>query len=410
MAPNDYSRKTIFIYYHFLPPDEVVSAKHFGDLAAGLAKRGWRVVAITSNRVRHNHTLKLPTHAQQDGYEIIRIWRPAFNVARAHGRILAAAWMIASWMMTLMFFNRRFRPSACLFGTDPILSILLAPWIKFVSRRMKVATWYFDVYPDALVADRIIKASGAPNQFLTRIERIAWKHVDLFIDLGHCMRSLLQPRAKHALGITVYPWSLLEPSDIDAPDPSLRQRLFHDAKIGFLYSGNLGHAHEFAPCLKFMSRFDTKISHLHFACRGAKLSALQIALTNGNHANISVGPLVPEDQLVKHLTSTDIHVVTLADDWTGIVVPSKAFGALAVGRPVLYFGPLQSEIAQIIIKHKVGWVVQSGTEDAVANEIQESMRDSVKWHDLTVRCFKTYRQFCSHGNTASRKLIKPWQN
>jgi len=36
--------------------------------------------------------------------------------------------------------------------------------------------------------------------------------------------------------------------------------------------------------------------------------------------------------------SGDIHVVTLREEWTGTVVPSKFFGALAAGRPVLFAG------------------------------------------------------------------------
>jgi colanic acid biosynthesis glycosyl transferase WcaI len=395
MVQSDTNRKTVFIYYHFLPPDEVVSAIHFGDLAEGLAKLGWQVIGITSHRVRHDHSIALPSHQTQDGYEVIRLWRPPFNVSKTHGRILAAAWMIAAWMFTFMFFKRKYRPDVCLFGTDPIMSLVLAPWIKFVSRSTKVATWYFDVYPDALVADRMIKHSGMVNGILRAIERRAWKGVDLIFDLGHCMQNLLKSRATNAKSLTIYPWSLLEPSEINSPSAEVRNKLFGTAKIGLLYSGNLGHAHEYKPCLSFMSHFTTDEAHLHFACRGSKLADLKDSLHAGQHPTISLGSLVPEEQLALHLTATDIHVVTLADDWTGIVVPSKTFGALAVGRPVLFFGPPTSEIARLIKQHQIGWVIESGNESAVAIDIRATMNDEVKWHDLTVRCFKTYRELCS---------------
>ena len=47
--------------------------------------------------------------------------------------------------------------------------------------------------------------------------------------------------------------------------------------------------------------------------------------------------------------------MSLRDEWSGIVVPSKFFGSLAVGRPVLYAGPTDSDIAHWIRALNVGW-------------------------------------------------------
>ncbi|MCX5907574.1 MAG: hypothetical protein NTY64_10405, partial [Deltaproteobacteria bacterium] len=38
------------ILYHFFHPDDVVSARHFSEFAEELAKRGWSVTVLTSNR------------------------------------------------------------------------------------------------------------------------------------------------------------------------------------------------------------------------------------------------------------------------------------------------------------------------------------------------------------------------
>ncbi|NLE89793.1 MAG: glycosyltransferase family 4 protein, partial [Dehalococcoidales bacterium] len=48
------NQRSILILYHFYPPDDVISARHFSDLAEGLANRGWDVTVYTSNRYCRN--------------------------------------------------------------------------------------------------------------------------------------------------------------------------------------------------------------------------------------------------------------------------------------------------------------------------------------------------------------------
>jgi hypothetical protein len=47
----------------------------------------------------------------------------------------------------------------------------------------------------------------------------------------------------------------------------------------------------------------------------------------------------------------------LRKEWTGTVVPSKFFGALAIGQPVLFVGSRESSVARIIEEHGVGWLI-----------------------------------------------------
>ena len=68
----------------------------------------------------------------------------------------------------------------------------------------------------------------------------------------------------------------------------------------------------------------------------------------------------PEAELEKRLTACDLHLVSLRPEWTGTVVPSKFFGALAAGRGVVFAGSPESAIARWIDEHQVGWVSDAG--------------------------------------------------
>src|SRR5690606_25618685 len=84
-----------------------------------------------------------------------------------------------------------------------------------------------------------------------------------------------------------------------------------------------------------------------FAGRGPKLSAVQAAVTLADR-NIRFAGFADERRLSARLTAADIHLVALRENWTGTVVPSKFFGALAAGRPVLFAGSADSAIARWI--------------------------------------------------------------
>src|SRR6185503_10863307 len=54
--------------------------------------------------------------------------------------------------------------------------------------------------------------------------------------------------------------------------------------------------------------------------------------------NIISLPYQPLADLRYSLSAADVHVVSLGENMVGIVHPCKIYGAMTVGRPILYFG------------------------------------------------------------------------
>src|SRR5262249_5460105 len=162
--------------------------------------------------------------------------------------------------------------------------------------------------------------------------RAAYASCDLIADLGSCMRQRLAAYAPPGHKATLVPWALVEPESVERPDPVVRRALFGDSKLGLLYSGNFGRAHSFAEFLDLARvRRDDGV-HFCFGVRGNRAEELRSAIGPGD-ANISLAGFAPEAELEERLTAADIHLVSLRPDWSGLVVPSKFFGALAAGRP-----------------------------------------------------------------------------
>ena len=56
---NDKRKPRIAILYHYMYPDDVVSAIHFDGLAQDLAANGWEVEALPCNRGCHDEKKNL---------------------------------------------------------------------------------------------------------------------------------------------------------------------------------------------------------------------------------------------------------------------------------------------------------------------------------------------------------------
>ena len=64
--------------------------------------------------------------------------------------------------------------------------------------------------------------------------------------------------------------------------------------------------------------------------------------------NVVFRPYQDHALLPQSLTAPDVHLVTLRPEWEGLVVPSKLYGALAAGRPVVFIGDPEGDAARIV--------------------------------------------------------------
>ena len=60
------------------------------------------------------------------------------------------------------------------------------------------------------------------------------------------------------------------------------------------------------------------------------------------------------------LASARVHLITMSPEWEGVVVPSKLYGCIRTGRPVLFIGPENADTAREIRAHDRGMVLPPG--------------------------------------------------
>jgi len=76
-------------------------------------------------------------------------------------------------------------------------------------------------------------------------------------------------------------------------------------------------------------------------------------------------------------------------------VPSKFFGAIAAGRPILFAGGEQSSLAQWIREFNIGWVVTEKNIKQICEQLVDYMASADEIAAMQRRCFQAYRQYFS---------------
>jgi hypothetical protein len=131
---------------------------------------------------------------------------------------------------------------------------------------------------------------------------------------------------------------------------------------------------------------------LCFSSRGNRQDELRAAVTPAD-SNVSFVPFADEAALEARLAAADLHLVSLQPEWAGIVVPSKFFGSLAVGRPVLYAGPGDSEIARWVAEHDVGLTLHDDADLAlVVDRLHGLIEDPAALARWQANAFAVYQR------------------
>lgn len=138
------------------------------------------------------------------------------------------------------------------------------------------------------------------------------------------------------------------------------------------YSGNLGMAHgaEMLPAVAERLQ-DLEDLRMVIVGDGPARPTLEREVRRRGLRNVVRLPYQPKAVLDQSLSAPDLHLVLQRQETHGLLVPSKIYGILAAGRPVVAAAPEGSELAATVLDHEVGRVVAPGDAEAMAAAIRE---------------------------------------
>jgi len=235
-----------------------------------------------------------------------------------------------------------------------------------------------DLYPNILAAHGMLRKDSWLYRLTRKLMFGALKSADRVFVIGRCMRDLLIDEGVPADRIIVVNnWaneSKIIP--VSRSENTLAERYGIGQEFVVIYSGNIGISHDFHTIVNAAQRLAsrTDIRFLFFG-EGARYRELAAEKKHRQLDNLILDGLQPAELLAHSQSLGDVHFVTLRSAFTGVVVPSKAYSALASGRPLIYEGQPEGEIARMIVENDIGGVVPPGDVNAMVELISGMAED-----------------------------------
>ena len=327
----------------FFWPDPAATSQLLTDVAAWAVEDGnaARVIAGATKYTESEDLIPPPVH-------IARC--PAFPFNRTiFGRVAS---YFSFLLIAAMHALRGPRPDAVVTLTTPPALGLIGSLVCAV-RGARHYIWEMDVYPDIAVDVGFLSPRSPLTRFFGWVFDFARRRAEGIIALGEEMKDRLIAHGIPAEKIHVCEnWA--DGRDI-TPLP------FPKGPLTLYYSGNLGIVHDVDTILDAMEHFrnDARFRFL-FAGGGSRRAGFEASCRERSIDNALFGPYCDRADLGTRLAQGHIGLVTQRPESLGSVVPSKTYGIMAAGRPILFIGPRKATPARIIEKYHCGWHIEPG--------------------------------------------------
>jgi colanic acid biosynthesis glycosyl transferase WcaI len=204
-----------------------------------------------------------------------------------------------------------------------------------------------DMYPDMAVGGAIVEP-GLLARIWERLHRWALRRAARVIVLGEDMRARIIVKGVDPARIEI----VRDGADIPAPgapqpplDAEVVRTIRGDFKFVLLHAGNLGFYGAWETLITAVRSLEEDGVGLVFVGEGAQRAHVE-NLARGTK-NVRFLSFFPANKIPSVLAAPDAHVITVKRGLEGVVVPSKMYGILAAGKPIVVVAPEETDAASL---------------------------------------------------------------
>lgn len=326
----------ILLLNHFVAPDPSPTAQLLGDLAAHWRARGWTVQEVGAGEDYHQN--RRNRYARDVLAHIQLFWR-GFWAGKAEVILCLT-------------------DPPCL----PVTASVLA-WCK----RAKLVHWAMDIYPETALALGELQP-GALARTLRWLMQAALHRCALLVALDEDMARRFHGLASRCEILPPWPPEV-KSSSLPARDP---------APWHWLYSGNLGRAHEYETLLLAQAVLEKRnlSIDLIFQGGGAGYRTAQAQAQKLNLQHCHFRDYVAREEFADSLLAADVLIATQKTATQGLLWPSKLALAALTARPIVWLGPTEGAVAHRLRQRaQAAGVFSVGDEAALADWVAARFHD-----------------------------------
>ncbi|HUN81693.1 MAG TPA: glycosyltransferase family 4 protein, partial [Phycisphaerae bacterium] len=333
----------------------------------------WKITVLAGNRAWDDATKTYPNDEHYAGLRIIRVNRPAVR-----RNILARALGFAMLHQGMLRAAKAIGPIDLVIGTTaPPQGGILAVRIAH-AKKCPFIYKVLDLYPDvATTLGRLRERSFIHRRWLNW-DTQAMQSAAAVVTISKPMTD----RIARLRGINPNKLRTIhdgyDPARITSPrENSFRRQHVPKGKFVVQYAGNMGLSHPFETILAAARLLADSQPDILFQFIGDGPNRGQ--LDKNAPKNVSRIPFQPADRLGEVLATADLGLICQEEKMYDQALPYKIYALLAAGKPCIFIGSDQSEIARWLLTAGAGRVISQGDAKGLAGAIvdlrQSKQRD-----------------------------------
>jgi colanic acid biosynthesis glycosyl transferase WcaI len=357
------TRPRLLVLNQYYSPGPEATAQLLTDLCEGLA--GSFDITVITGRVKGTS----PGLSEQNGVRVVRVLSTHYE----RRCLIRRGLNYFSYMgLALVRALRAVRPDMVFCMTDPPF---LGSAGLIVARRFRVplVVTTQDVFPEIAVKLGRIRNSLVVS-FIQMLVKTYVRRADRIVAIGETMKARLEAKGAPVDRIRVIPnWVDTKKITPRPRDNDWAREHGVNGAFVVMHSGNIGEAQDLDTLIHAAATLrDLKDMRVLIIGGGARYPDLAALAKRLKVEGLTFLPYQPRERLAQSLSTAAVHFVGLARGLAGYVVPSRVYGVLAAGRPVIVAADEVSETAQIVRDVGCGVTIPPGDPVALANALRDA--------------------------------------
>jgi colanic acid biosynthesis glycosyl transferase WcaI len=356
------------LYY---PPDTSATAKMAQTVVEALATN--HDVTVLCGRPSYDPAERRPWRLAQTEslgrVRVVRVGATDYPRLQMKKRVLNYLTYVLLAIPQALFLNC----DVILAMTDPPFEGIVGAFVALLKGKPYVYN-IRDMYPDMAVGGSIVEP-GLLSRVWEKLHRWALRRATRVVVLGDDMRNRILAKSVDPARVVV----VRDGTEVSLPattaslDPAVIQAIRENFRFVLLHAGNLGFYGAWDTLLAAAEQLNENGVGLVFVGDGAQRERLQLAAAA--IPNVRFLPFFPGSKIPSVLAAADAHIITVKRGLEGVVVPSKMYGILAAGKPIIALAPRECDV--VSIGEAKGFSVSADPSDPVqfARAVQQLVRD-----------------------------------
>jgi len=318
------------------------------------------------------------------GYKPKFEWIPACRLEKVPAWRRIWTWGRFTWQV--FWAMGKYRDHLALLTTNPPMVPWVAPLAKYLFG-VRYAVLVYDIYPDVMVRMGMIRGGGLMDRVMRQLAGISHRKAECIITLGDRMRQTVLGHLRPGDHVQVHVIPNWADVEFIVPIPKDQNAFVREFdlldKFVIMYSGAFGATHDIESIIDAADILQD-LPGVRFVLIGGGTRAEHVhqLVEDRSLPNLILAPWQPLEKIPLSLTSADCHIVSLDVGYEGISVPSKTYSSLAAGAAILAISPPDTELTELVERHKCGvWVKPRNGED-LARVIRELHEDRQRLEKL----------------------------